>query len=90
MPQYEFKCLSCSYKFTELTEYNEEYPKCPKCNENTKKVPSVCISRNHSMCAKEHKEKVIDPEVQEIKRKIQAGDEDACADIMGEENMFIK
>lgn len=40
MPLYEFACLSCEYRFEELSSYNEDSPICPKCGKETKRLVS--------------------------------------------------
>ena len=42
MPTYDFKCkqVPCSHTFEEIQPISAPNPKCPKCGEETEKVPS--------------------------------------------------
>ncbi|MEW6448224.1 MAG: zinc ribbon domain-containing protein [Bacillota bacterium] len=48
MPQYEFECLDCSYRFTILVAWAErEKVRCPRCrSSNLKQVWSVFSARS--------------------------------------------
>jgi len=48
LPQYEFECLCCSYRFTVLTSWRErEKVRCPRCkNGELKQVWSVFSARS--------------------------------------------
>lgn len=86
MPLYEYKCIDCSHKFIELQKVNDEPIKeCPKCGKEVEKLISIYKTDVNYNNPKEHYARVLRGEIDEIKKKIQSGDETALADIIGEE-----
>lgn len=85
MPFYEYKCVDCFYKFTELQSIHDEpLQKCPKCKSKVKKIFSLCSTDVNYKNGAEHYEKVIKPDAKKVVEKINNGDENAAADILGE------
>jgi len=87
MPHYDFKCTKCDNVFDDIIDTDEDFPMCPKCDGEVKKLISKNISFSVSLGAKEYRES-IDKEVKELAQKMQHGDEDVCADVLGEERML--
>ena len=86
MPAYEYKCNDCNYKFEEFQSIKDDpISICPKCNGKVKKLISLGASNVEYANPKEYYEKVIKPDAHRIAEKIKAGDENAAADIFGEE-----
>ena len=86
MPQYKYKCTECNHEFEELQSINDEpITICPKCNGKVKKLISRVRSNVEYANPKELYEQVIKPEAHRIAEKIKAGDENAAADILGED-----
>lgn len=86
MPQYEYKCKVCDYQFEEFQSINDDpISICPKCKGNVKRLISLTGSKVEYANAKEYFERVIKPDAHRIAEKIKGGDENAAADIFGEE-----
>lgn len=85
MPQYEYKCVECDYKFVEFQSINDEAISiCPKCKGKVKRLISLTGTNIDYSNPKEYYEQVIKPEAHRIAEKIKSGDENAAADIFGE------
>lgn len=88
MPVFEYKCDDCGYKFEEFqTVKDDPITICPKCQGKVKKLISLSYSHVDYANPSEYYETVIKPDVRRIVDKINAGDADAAADILGEENI---
>lgn len=85
MPIYEYMCVKCEHVFEEVVMANDEPECCPKCKAEIKRIVSVSVGNVEYRDAKENYNKVIKKDVQEIVDKIKGGDEDALADIAGDE-----
>ena len=84
MPIYEYECVNCG-KFEEVQQINDEkLKKCPKCNNDVRRLISLNANCDVIYKTKEHYEKVIKPEAKRIANKIRNGDENAAADLLGE------
>jgi len=42
MPLYDFCCKSCDLVFEDLIKTEEQFPKCPDCGNETKRLMSPC------------------------------------------------
>jgi putative FmdB family regulatory protein len=86
MPFYEYKCLKCLETFEEFQSINDpELDVCKICGGELKKLISTSTSQlGLSGDSREYYEKVIKPEAHAIAEKIKNGDEDAAANIFGE------
>ena len=85
MPIYEYKCLDCNNKFSELQSIHDEpLCICLNCNGVLKKLISCSSIEAEYKNSKEYYEKVIKKDVKEAVDKIKNGDENALADILGE------
>ena len=86
MPAYEYQCKVCKYKFEEFQSIKDDpISICPKCKGEVKKLVSLTGSNVEYANPKEYYEQVIKPDAHRIAEKIKAGDENAAADIFGEE-----
>lgn len=85
MPIYEYKCLECALRFSELCKINDEpLERCPACGGKVKQLISKGVIDVEYANSKEYYEKVIKKEAKEITDKIKAGDENAAADVFGD------
>lgn len=84
MPIYEYECIQCGI-FEEIQQVGEKLQSCPVCSGKIKKLLSVVTGTTVYKNSKEHYEKVIKPEAKDIANKIKQGNEDAAADILGEQ-----
>jgi putative FmdB family regulatory protein len=88
MPIYDYECKKCKKEFEELARINDPPPiECPFCGDTT-----ICrlISRtigNVEMQSREYFKNVIEPEAKRIAERIKQGDENALADVIGEDKM---
>lgn len=86
MPLYDYKCKECAFEFTELQGINDDtLQNCPKCNGKIKKVISLCTSDINFQNTKEYYDKIIKPDAKRIANQINSGDQDAIADVLGED-----
>lgn len=85
MPIYEYKCLKCEHIFEEIVMSEDEPSCCPKCGAEIKRIVSKCFGNVEYRDAKENYKNIIKEDVKEIVDKIKNGDEDALADIVGDE-----
>jgi putative FmdB family regulatory protein len=89
MPIYDYQCRECGHAFADFASINDPLPsQCPECQN----VGCVCrlISGtfgNVEMHSREYFKNVIEPEAKKIAERIKHGDENALADIIGEEKM---
>ena len=90
MPIYEYKCIDCNNKVSEFQRIEEEpLSNCLICGGKLKRLISICDGEVDYKNSKEYYEKIIKPDAQRIIEKIKNGDEDAAADIFGE-NKWLK
>lgn len=90
MPIYEYECRTCDHMFEVVQGMSDPHPSCPECgSEEVKRLISLTSGRVE-MDAKELYHTRISKEADEIARRIRSGDEDAAADIFGEDKMFEK
>jgi len=88
MPIYDYECHECKKSFSDLAKITDPaLEKCPLCG-------SADIARLISgtfgqveMQSSEYFKNVIEPEAKRIANRINNGDEDALADIIGEGKM---
>lgn len=86
MPIYEYRCVKCKCEFEDLIINGEEPIACPKCkSEKIERAVSISVGNVEHRDSKEYYKKVIKDDVKEIVDKIKSGDEDAAADILGEQ-----
>ena len=89
MPQYEYKCVDCNYKFEEFQSIKDDpISICPKCKGKVKKLISLSTSNIEYANPREYLERLIKPEAKKIAEKIKSGDEEAAADFFGEDKMY--
>lgn len=88
MPIYDYVCKECGYIFDEFGKINDPPIKiCPKCGKETViRLLSKTIGLVE-MGSRDYFKNVIEPEARQIAEKINNGDEDALADIIGENKM---
>ena len=85
MPLYEYRCLDCLHALTELQSINDEpLQVCPQCGGKFRKIISLCSTETNYKNTKEYYEKVVKPDAKKIAEKIKNGDEEAAANIFGE------
>lgn len=89
MPIYDYECLDCGHEFEDLARLSDPPPdKCPACQGTEIRR---LISRTHDgeveMHSREYFKRVIEPEAKRIAKRIKEGDENALADILGEDKM---
>jgi putative FmdB family regulatory protein len=88
MPFYEYQCESCKHKMDEYQEVNDAHLEiCPKCKKKSlKRLISLSFGYTGltNTNAREYYENKIKPEAKRIAERIKNGDEDAAADIFGE------
>jgi putative FmdB family regulatory protein len=89
MPLYDYQCRECGHAFADFARISDPLPaQCPACEQ----VGSVCrlISGtfgNVEMQSRDYFKNVIEPEAKKIAERIKHGDENALADVLGEEKM---
>jgi putative FmdB family regulatory protein len=86
MPLYDYKCQECGYVFEELqTMSDDPITICPQCKkEAVKKLFSKPTGIMGMDDPKEYYENVIKPDAKRIAQKINDGDENLAADILGD------
>lgn len=85
MPVYEYLCLSCGKKLEEMQSiYDEKLTTCA-CGGKLKRLISGANSEVEYLSGKEFYEKEIKPDAKRIAERIKNGDENAAADIFGED-----
>jgi len=91
MPIYDYKCRDCGNEFDELAAIGDPPPKeCPACHcGNVFRMISGTFGKVE-MGSREYFKNVLEPEAKKIAEKIKGGDEDALADIIGEDKMGKK
>ena len=90
MPIYEYKCRTCEHKFEVMQAISDPHPACPECeNEDVQRLISLS-SGKVDMDATEALHSQILPEANDIANRIKNGDQQAAADVFGEDNMFKK
>jgi putative FmdB family regulatory protein len=90
MPIYDYECQECGHSFEDLARVSAppvtDCPAC-ECRGTVRRV----IMRTHdgevAMHSREYFRRVLEPEAKRIARRIREGDEDALADIVGEDKM---
>jgi len=94
MPIYDYICLNCKYEFSVIKKVDKDgnsisRTSCSKCDGfDLKKKLTSCGVRVDYKDSKEMYERVIKPDAKKIADKIRAGDEDAAADVFGEDKVF--
>lgn len=88
MPIYDYECRECRNKFEEFARITDPpAPCCPACkSENISRLISGTFG-NVEMNGRDYFKNVIEPEAKRIADRINKGDEDALADVLGEEKM---
>lgn len=90
MPLYEYECQTCEHRFEVMQSMSDPHPICPECaSEDVLRLISRTAGQVE-MSAKELYHQKILPEAKEIAAKIKSGDENAAADLFGEDKMFKK
>jgi putative FmdB family regulatory protein len=85
MPLYEYQCVKCGKRVEEMQGVGDKpLSVCPACPGMLKKMVSSC-SVSTELQGKELYEREIRPEAKKIAAKIRGGDENATADIFGED-----
>ena len=87
MPIYEYMCVKCEHTFEDIIMDNDEPKCCPECGAEIKRMVSLSVGNVEYRDSKEKLEKEIKRDVKEIVNKIKSGDEDALADIIGEDDV---
>lgn len=90
MPIYEYECRTCEASFEVMQEVSDPHPICPECaSEDVRRLISLS-SGKVEVDAREQLHSRILPEAKQIADRIKSGDEQAAADVFGENNMFRK
>jgi putative FmdB family regulatory protein len=90
MPIYEYECRVCEHKFEVMQAVSDPHPICPECaSEDVRRLISL-TSGKVEMDAREQLHSRILPEAKDMAKRIKEGDEQAAADVFGEDNMFKK
>jgi putative FmdB family regulatory protein len=84
MPIYEYMCVKCEHIFEEVVMADDAPECCPECGAEIKRIVSKPVGNVEYRDAKENYKNVIKKDVYEIVNKIKGGDEDALADIAGD------
>lgn len=89
MPIYDYKCRGCGHEFEELARISDPpATRCPACGVDggVFRLISGAFS-NVERSGREYFKEVIAPEARRIAERIKGGDENALADVLGEEKM---
>jgi putative FmdB family regulatory protein len=87
MPIYKYECNECNYQFEKLQALNDPYPECLKCRHTVRRLISLTSGKVKRDSKTKYYEEIL-PEAKEIADRIKNGDEEAAADIFGEDKMY--